>query len=156
MADWNAIQAEYITTNTSYRKLGQKYGVHHTLIGQRSRQEGWRQARQAHREKTLNAILDADRDGRAALAKQLGSTAGKLLRKVDAVVEGIDPMETDPKHLKHISATLKDVKDVLMIRSQLDEQEQQARIDRLRQQANQEVPGQLSLLVEGLPEEFKA
>ena len=156
MADWNAIQAEYITTNTSYRKLGQKYGVHHTLIGQRSRAEGWREARRVHQEKTLDAILEADREGKTELARQLGSTAGKLLRKVDAVVEIIDPMELDPRHLKHISATLKDVKDVLMIRSRLDEQEQQARIDRLRQQATQEVPGQLSLLVEGLPEEFKA
>ena len=30
MADWQAIKAEYITTDTSYRKLAKKYDV--TLI----------------------------------------------------------------------------------------------------------------------------
>ena len=33
MADWQAIKTEYITTDTSYRKLAQKYGISHVQIG---------------------------------------------------------------------------------------------------------------------------
>ena len=33
MADWQAIKTEYITTDTSYRKLAEKYGVSRVQIG---------------------------------------------------------------------------------------------------------------------------
>ena len=32
MADWQAIKTEYITTDTSYRKLAQKHGVSYQAI----------------------------------------------------------------------------------------------------------------------------
>ena len=35
MADWQAIKTEYITTDTSYRKLAQKYGVQASVIEQK-------------------------------------------------------------------------------------------------------------------------
>jgi hypothetical protein len=40
--DWASIKTEYITTDTSYRKLAQKYGVNHTiLVTVRRMRSGW-------------------------------------------------------------------------------------------------------------------
>ena len=41
MEDWLKIKTEYITTDTSYRKLAEKYGVHYQTICSRSKAEGW-------------------------------------------------------------------------------------------------------------------
>ena len=46
MADWQKIKTEYITTDTSYRELSQKYGVHYTNIAKRAKKEDWQQLRQ--------------------------------------------------------------------------------------------------------------
>ena len=41
MADWNAIKTEYITTDTSYRKLGEKYEINYKVIADRGKAEKW-------------------------------------------------------------------------------------------------------------------
>lgn len=58
--------------------------------------------------------------------------------------------------LKAIASALRDLKEVKMVMSELDRQEQEARIANLRRQAEAEekVTG-AKLVVEGLPEEFK-
>lgn len=59
--------------------------------------------------------------------------------------------------LKAISSALRDIKEIQMLKSDLDRQEQQARIDNLRKQADKDDHGEAAptLVVEGLPEEFK-
>ena len=135
MADWQAIKAEYITTDTSYRKLAAKYGVTYNVIGEKSREEGWRALRDQHRAETMSTILDADKQSKADLARQLSDTAGKLLEKVGAFVERISPERVDTQEFRHISGTLRDIKEVLMIRSEADLREQEARIVNLQRQA---------------------
>lgn len=39
--DWGAIRREYETDGTSARKLGRKYGISHTTINNKIRDEGW-------------------------------------------------------------------------------------------------------------------
>lgn len=39
--DWGAIRCEYETDGTSARKLGEKYGISHTTINNKVRDEGW-------------------------------------------------------------------------------------------------------------------
>lgn len=53
MVDWQTIKTEYITTNTSYRKLCQKHGVSYTTLSNRALDEGWVNAREQYRAKTL-------------------------------------------------------------------------------------------------------
>lgn len=156
MADWSALQAEYVTTDASLYKLAQKFGIGHSTVYTRAKKEGWAQLRQDHREKTLGAVLEADREVRTRVSQHLESIAGKLLGKLDEYVDGICPGLCDPKEFRQVSGTLKDVRDILMLQSSLDDQEQQARIEKLRQQAKQDTFEQTVLWVEGLPEEFKA
>ena len=41
MADWNKIKTEYLTSDTSYRKLAQKYGVNAITKAKKVRKEVW-------------------------------------------------------------------------------------------------------------------
>jgi hypothetical protein len=136
MADWQKIKTEYITTNTSYRKLAQKYGVNYRTICARSKQEGWIEQREQHANKTTTQILNAVGKQQATRAAKLQTVADKLLGKIDALVEAWNPAEMDTQSVRHISATLKDLKDIQMIKSDADMREQEARIANLQKQAD--------------------
>ena len=58
MADWQAIKTEYITTETSYRKLAQKHGIGYQAICHRSKEEGWIAMREQHKNNTTTKTLE--------------------------------------------------------------------------------------------------
>ena len=60
-ADWQAIKTEYITTNTSYRKLAEKYGVSTTQICNVGREEKWVEQREQYLNKTAAKMLEKNR-----------------------------------------------------------------------------------------------
>lgn len=140
MADWQEIKTEYITTNTSYRKLAQKYGVDSAVIGRRAKNEEWVKLRQRHVDKTQTKTLDAISSNQANRAARLQTVADKLLNKVESLLEQSDPLEMDTQSMKHISGVLKDIKEIQMIRSDADMREQEARIANLQRQAEKDVP----------------
>lgn len=138
MADWQAIKTEYITTNTSYRKLGDKYGIHYKVISERGKDEGWVELRSQHRDKTLSNTLNAISNNQVERAANLISVADKLLEKVKSLLDGDSEVLRDTQSMKHISGVLKDIKEIQMIRSEADMREQEARIANLRKQAEKE------------------
>ena len=138
MADWNKIKTEYITTDTSYRKLAQKYGVHYNAIANRSKQEGWISQRNQHCDKTMTKTLDAISNKQVDRAANLISVADQLLEKVKSLLETDAEVLSDTQSMKHISGVLKDIKDIQMIRSEADMREQEARIAKLRKEAEKE------------------
>lgn len=138
MADWQKIKTEYITTDTSYRKLAQKYGVHYNAIANRAKQEGWISQRNQYCDKTMTNTLDAISDKQVDRAANLISVADKLLAKVNSLFEADAGVLIDTQSLKHISGVLKDIKDIQMIRSDADMREQEARIANLRKQAEKD------------------
>lgn len=155
MADWQKIKTEYIATNTSYRKLAEKYGVNHVTIGKRAKEENWVLLRRQNADITQAKILNAIVDNQAARAARLQSVTDKLLEKVEAIVDAREPEDMDTQSLRHISATLKDIKEIQMIRSDADVREQEARIANLLKPTNPAQAEASKLIVEGLPEEFK-
>ena len=138
MADWQAIKTEYLTTDTSYRKLAQKYGVGYSVIGEKARLEGWVEQREQYRNKTLTNTVNAISNKQVDRAANLISVADLLLAKVKSLVETDAEVLSDTQSLKHISGVLKDIKEVQMIRSEADMREQEARIANLRKQAEKE------------------
>lgn len=140
MADWQEIKTEYITTNTSYRKLAQKYGVDSAVIGRRAKNEEWVKLRQQHIDKTQTKTLNAISNNQANRAARLQTVADKLLNKVESLLEQSDPLEMDTQSMKHISGVLKDIKEIQMIRSEADMREQEARIANLQRQAEKDEP----------------
>ena len=135
MADWQAIKTEYITTDTSYRKLAQKYGVTYTNIGIRSRKEGWPELREQHKDKTITKTMNAIASYQASRAARLQTVADKLLTKVERLVDDDEELLVDTSIMRDISRILKDIKDIQMIKSDADLREQEARIDKLRKDA---------------------
>jgi hypothetical protein len=136
MADWQSIKTEYITTETSYRKLAQKYGVTYTNIGIRSRKEGWPELREQHKSKTITKTMNAIANQQASRAARLQTVADKLLTKVERLVEEGEELLTDTSTMRDISRILKDLKDIQMIKSDADMREQEARIANLQKQAD--------------------
>jgi hypothetical protein len=50
LIDWNAIKTEYITTNTSYRKLSDKYNIPFNTVQCRGKREDWVNLRNQYQE----------------------------------------------------------------------------------------------------------
>ena len=153
MADWQAIKTEYITTDTSYRKLSQKYGVSYVQIGNVGREEKWVDLRKQHLNNTLTKTVAAVEDAKADRAKKVQTVADKLLQKIEDMVDRSGML---PKDVRSLVAAVKDLKEIQGVKSELDEKEQRARIANLEKQADKDdgisAP---TLVVEGLPEEFK-
>ena len=136
MADWQAIKTEYITTDTSYRKLAQKYGIHYKVISDRGKAEKWVELRSQHKDRTLTKTLDKISQQEANRAAKIHSVADKLLLKIEAMVESEEPLDT--KGIRALTAAVKDLKEIQSVKSALDEQEQRARIANLEKQADKE------------------
>ena len=133
MADWKKIKTEYITTDTSYRKLAQKYGVNYQAICHRSKDEGWIEQREQYKNKTISKTIEKISQQEANRAARIHSVADKLLNKIEAMVDSDEPMDT--KGIRALTAAVKDLKEIQSVRSELDKQEQEARIAALRQKS---------------------
>lgn len=150
MAVWDEIKTEYITTATSYRKLSEKYGIHYKTIADKGKEEGWKELRSQHSHNTLTKILGADTEQKASQVKKLNEATDKLLEIAVAHMEGRKPMEIGAQEMKHISGVLKDVKEILMIKSPKDLEEQDARIAKLRKETEKgEQNHDVTITIEG-------
>lgn len=153
MADWQAIKTEYITTRTSYRKLADKYGVSRVQIGNVGRDEKWVELRRQHLDNTVTKAVAAVENAQVNRAMKMQDVADKLLLKIEALVDSPGMM---PKDVRSLVAAVKDLKEIQGVKSELDEKEQRARIANLEKQAEKEDGSNApTLVVEGLPEEFK-
>ena len=135
MTDWQAIKTEYITTDTSYRKLSQKYGIGYQAICHKSREEGWIAMREQHKNNTTTKTLEKISEQEANRAVKIHSVADKLLLKIEALVDRPGMM---PKDVRSLVAAVKDLKEIQGVKSDLDEKEQRARIANLQKQAQKE------------------
>ena len=155
-ADWNAIKTEYITTDTSYRKLSQKYGIHHNVIYNRSKNEGWLEQRERHRDKTVTKAINKVSDKQADRTARLIHVSDLLLGRVEKLLEDEEEPYISVQSMKYISGILKDVKDVQMIKSDADLREQEARIANLRKMAekDEDKNAAIEVVFEDIPEEW--
>lgn len=138
MADWQKIKTEYITTDTSYRELSQKYGVHYTNIAKRAKKEDWQQQRKQQANATQTKMIQAVERRKVDRAAKLMDVSDLLLKKIEALVEGLEIEDASPKDLRSLSAAIKDIKEIQMIRSDADMREQEARIEKLRREADRD------------------
>ena len=136
MADWQAIKTEYITTDTSYRKLAQKHGVSTTQICNVGRDEKWVEQREQFLNKTTAKTLEKISQQEANRAARIHTVADKLLNKIEAMVDSERALDT--KGIRALTAAVKDLKEIQSVKSALDEQEQRARIANLEKQADKD------------------
>ena len=154
MADWQAIRTEYITTETSYRKLAQKYGINVTTIAKTASDEKWVEQRKQHAINTQTKTLEKISQQEANRAAKIHSVADKLLKKIEAMVDSEEPLDT--KGIRALTAAVKDLKEIQCVRSELDKQEQEARIANLRRNADkdEEESSMIEVVFAAGPEEW--
>ena len=168
-ANWKKIKTEYITTDTSYRKLAEKYGIHYKVISERGKAEGWVELRAQHRNKTITKALDIISDRQAdQMAGLVTQAAEALLVQAMTAIGQLDRPVTTHKHtieqdgekttteweelattagavnvaaVRHLATALKDISQVLGLKTELDRKEQEARIANLRRQAEKDDDG---------------
>lgn len=136
MVDWKAIETEYITTDISYRKLAQKYGVGASTLYAKGSKEKWVEKKEQYQSKTMAKTLEKTSQQEANRAVKMMSVADKLLLKIEAIVDRPEPL--NEKAIRSLTAAVKDLKEIQSIKSALDDQEQKARIAKLQMEAEKD------------------
>lgn len=132
------IREEYITApeKISYRKLAAKYGRRLADIGAEASRDGWVEQREQYQNELRTAKRNKIQSDAVDSAARLSQAARLLL---DKTIAGISAEETlTPSAARGYSSAIRDIKDILDIKSAEDLEEQKARIDKLRRDAERE------------------
>lgn len=150
--DWTAARDEYIQGGVTYRQLAAKYSVPLRTLGKRAKAEDWVGLRQQVVDKSATLAADATAKAKADMATRIYDSAGLMLEKV------LDALQDDitPKEIRALTAAVKDIREIVGIKSAGDQAEQEARIAALRSKADRDDDGKnaAQLVVTGLPEGF--
>ena len=134
---WKRIKAEYIAGGISLQKLAEKYDVSFSTIQKKSMEEKWGNLRKINRRKVEEKIIDSVSSKEAKKAVDLFDIADLLADKVREIAETV----SDPDSIKKLTSAIKDIKDIREIKgvkSDADMREQEARIAKLRKEAERE------------------
>ena len=163
MEDWLKIKTEYITTDISYRKLAEKYGVSKAQIYKIGGEEHWVELREQFRSKTIAKTVDKIVEKKARQAARVGDLADKLMIKLEQAIDELDLQVTthkiktergsteettefrvavpggtvDRAGLRQLTAALKELQVIKGEVTDLERREREARIDVLHRQSNQ-------------------
>lgn len=159
--NWKKISTEYITGDISQRDLAKKHGVPFRTLQDRCRAEGWVAQKKEHRARAVSMACELIAQEQARdTAALITQSAEKLLEAANTAISQLqtpvtawkceeetgdgkitreyltlDPGSTgavDAKALRNIAGALKDIAQILNLRPQLDQEEQEARIAALR------------------------
>lgn len=170
--EWEEIKTQYVTTDISYRKLAQKYGMAYGRLQTRGFNEKWQEEREAYKENLFKKSVDLICDEQAHRIARAIRIGDRMLEKVEESLNEIDmilckttttkktvandeeeglcektvssedysmkKVAIDRAGLKQLSAVLKDLREIGIFRSELDKKEQEARINKLRKDAEEE------------------
>ncbi len=181
--DWNAIRKEYIQGGITYRQLAAKYGVPLRTLATRAKAEDWVGLKKQAQDRAATETVKAVAKEKAKVNKRIYGIANDLLDIVERAVGELDATvvtkrnkiktkvsETSTEYrsidkekqgpvdrvgLRQVAETLRALKEIMDVRTDMDMAEQQARIEKLRREASEEQQGKQELIVQGLPEEFK-
>ena len=146
--DWNLIRTEYVTTRCSYTDLARKYKLNRTTIGVKAGKENWVQLREQHEANALTKTVKEIEKKQSKRMTKLFDLTDKVLNTLLDAVEGKDGESakalvlSDPKK---ITGAIKDLKDIYMLRSSRDLEEQEARINKLRKDAEKADDGNIGV-----------
>ena len=130
MVDWNEIKEEYVSGETSYRKLAAAHGVPHGTLGKIAAREGWAELKRRRgapqdtegaensEEENLNGIRD------------VSLIADKLLARLSELA---DVTSLDTQGMKQIVSALKDLRELKEYPSECELR--RARIRKLEREA---------------------
>lgn len=143
--DYKKIKAEYIAGGTSYRKLAEKYGVSFSTLRKVAAKEQWTELRNKAGAKADTKLVDVVSDKEASKANKIIDVADKLLGKISEMLEeGV----YNTQSIKNLTSALKDLKEIKGFKSELDLQEQMARIAKLQREAQEDDSKDTTVIVQ--------
>ena len=155
MIDWKTIETEYVTTDISHRQLAEKYGICRSTISKKATDDKWSEKRNKHRDKTVSKAVNAVGTKQANMAAKLYGVGGLLLDRVKNLLEDNPEVLADTSSMKDVSVVLKNLKDLMSVKSDADMREQEARIDKLRKEAMIEKENnEVKVTIQGELEEY--
>lgn len=133
--DWKKIKAEYIAGGTSYRKLAEKHKVKLSALRSVAEREKWVELKAQTQHKTNTKLTETVSDIETKKAVDIIDVANKLLEKITEIM---DSAVTGTQSVKNLTSALKDLKEIKGVKSEADMREQEARIAKLRKEAERE------------------
>ena len=156
--DWLKIKTEYITTDISYRKLAEKYGLRYATVQKHGQEENWQELRNQYRIKAVSKSTEKIAEKKARQVAKVGDLADKLLIKLEQAIEELDLKVTthkvkteeggaeitreyreaepggtvDRAGLRQLTGALRELQAIKGEITDLDRREKEARIDALR------------------------
>ena len=89
-ADWKKIKAEYISTDTSYRKLAEKYAVPFKTLAQRAKKENWVELRNRNTDRVITKMIASEAQKQIKRYERILSVTDRLLDKIEQSIEELD------------------------------------------------------------------
>ena len=97
--DWKRIKTEYITTDTSYRKLAAKYDVPMSTLTRIAIKEKWVEARERYKNKVVTKTVEK-------MAAKEANKLAKLRTMTDSMVDVVEGIFNDPEQFhRHLVQT---------------------------------------------------
>lgn len=156
--DWNVIKTEYITTNISYRKLAAKYGVPFDTLKRRAGDEKWVELRTQHGNKVTTKMMEKAENNAVKYKSMLYELAYKIARQIGEMTDrnSIEELALNGLKPRDITGAIRDIEDVLHIKSEVDLKEQEARIEKLRRDVEngQKTGDEIKIVISGSAEEY--
>lgn len=137
---WQKIKAEYIRGGIGYRALAAKHGVSMSQLTRVARRDKWFDLKKQTEQKAATKMIDDAADQIAEQQKRISTVADRLLDALEAGIRA-GAFVDNTRSIREIAATLKDIKDIQNIRASIDLREQEARIEKLRLDAQRDEQG---------------
>lgn len=141
-AEWTVhkseIKEKYITSDRkpTLRELAREYGGNKDTIGRWVKEEDWDSQRESHIAKIETKVLQGDIQIKTKRAKKIARAADILL---DGIIAGMgEGKPISPTAAKNYADAINGIKNIHMVRSEEDIEEQRARIDKLRREAEKD------------------
>lgn len=132
--DWSKIKTEYITDeSSSYRKLAEKYDIPLGTLYKRAKKENWVGLKKQSVDETVAKTVKKIENEQVKRLTRIHAITDIALDKLQYALENIDPLDT--QGYRQIIASIKDIKEIQMLKSATDLREQNARIANLERQA---------------------
>lgn len=93
---WSQIETEYVTTGTSYRALGKKYGLPYSKVRNYGAEHNWVAKREQCQAKTVQKSIEIISDQQANQIAKALRIGNRILDKIEEALEDIDkvPIKT--------------------------------------------------------------
>lgn len=154
MPDWKKIKAEYIRGGTSYRKLAAKYGVSFSALTRKAAKEKWTDLRRKSDEKASTKIVESVAAAEAKRVDKFHAVADKLLQQIEAAISD-GTVVLSGRGWRDVTGAIKDLMQIKGVQNAADEQEQIARIEKLRKDiAGEETAKEIRVTIESGLDEY--